>query len=196
MTNRVLPRFSRGHVTIMFSSRKSKYPMYLESHAEYAVALQLELDSSVDSFGSQPFTFEYAVNGKQRMYTPDFLVYRGGRKIYLEIKSAEFASSSSLIRHYDALIQMFAEQDLVLQLTFMDFNSIQVRNSKLLARYVSLDSSCLFTITKQYQGKIVDLQDHSSDWATLLSLVYAAMSQGKIFYDTSELISLDTEVQW
>lgn len=57
-----------------------------ESKLERDFIYLLEFDPDVVSYREQPMRIIYALNGKQRRYTPDFLVLRKEKKQLIEVK--------------------------------------------------------------------------------------------------------------
>lgn len=61
-----------------------------ESWAERALLLRLERDRSVLDYGSQPERFEYRDDqGRRRTYTPDFIVWRTGKRVEIHEVTVE-----------------------------------------------------------------------------------------------------------
>lgn len=80
----------RRHRPIEFQSLKLARPVFVDSHLEYLFAIWLEYEKTVDSYQEQPFQIQYEDNGKQRHYTPDFLV-RGHQGDYVvEVKLQKY----------------------------------------------------------------------------------------------------------
>ena len=62
-----------------------------ESFLERSLLLRLDRDATVKDFGSQPETFHFSdEHGKQRAYTPDFIVWRDNESV--EIHEVTLAS--------------------------------------------------------------------------------------------------------
>lgn len=78
----------RPWVTGVFPSRKTGRPIEYESMNEAALIKEMEVDPGVRDFRSQAVRFTFAIDGKQRHYTADFLRLRNDNSIeVIEIKS-------------------------------------------------------------------------------------------------------------
>jgi hypothetical protein len=72
-----------------FPSLKMGQLVWWESQIERDYIYLLEFDPDVISYEEQPLRISYHFNGKERRYTPDFLVKRSDRTIIVEVKPEE-----------------------------------------------------------------------------------------------------------
>ena len=193
MTKRKLPKYNRGRPTIQFSSRKSSLVQYFESYAELAQALKMDFDPSVDSFEAQPDTFDLICDGVERGYTPDFVVFQNGVPKYLEVKPKALESNSFLRSDLKKLKAGMFDLGHNLEVIYTDYSSIEVINLKRLSRYRDLDPFNFLYRKASFEGSIAQLligEKHLD----VLPLVYAAMFTGKIRFDISKPLNLETVI--
>jgi len=74
-----------------FPSLKMGRLIWWESQIERDYIYLLEFDPAVISYEEQPLRISYYLNGKERRYTPDFLVRKAGKKLIIEVKQEEEA---------------------------------------------------------------------------------------------------------
>jgi len=80
-----------GHNLRGVMTNKAGRLVQFESFLERVLLLRLDRDRTVKDFGSQPETFRFSdEHGKQRAYTPDFIVWRDNESV--EIHEVTLAS--------------------------------------------------------------------------------------------------------
>lgn len=108
---RKLDRYSRVKPTIYFHSLKSRSHQFCESQTEVSAALDREFDPNVDTYVTQPESFEYKFLGKTRRYTPDALVKNAdGSFFYEEVKPYERTQCPKFKAKMAYLQPLFLEQ--------------------------------------------------------------------------------------
>lgn len=95
-----------------YSSVKNGRMIHWESKLERDQIVLLEIDPDVIAYAEQPTPFRYQADGKQRKYTPDFLVRSHDGDLVIEVKASKFAESQEWMRHLDFLSQLIAEHGL------------------------------------------------------------------------------------
>src|SRR5947209_3693432 len=74
-----------------FPSHKMRRLICWESQIERDYIYLLEFDPAVVSYAEQPLRISYHLDGKERHYTPDFLVKRVDKNLIVEVKQVEEA---------------------------------------------------------------------------------------------------------
>jgi len=87
MGSRYQTKYSVNKYIEFFNSLLNRNFQRLDSYTERKYALTLEFNSEVKQYQSQPFTLNYVDSlGKERQYTPDFLVQEPDGLVVYEIK--------------------------------------------------------------------------------------------------------------
>lgn len=88
----------RHYITGTHHSPKCPTPINYRSGWEYTVALYLDQDPNVLSYEYESINIRYAIAGRYRTYTPDFLIlYKDGKKVIAEIKRADKLTDRKVI---------------------------------------------------------------------------------------------------
>ncbi|WP_175488787.1 TnsA endonuclease N-terminal domain-containing protein [Modicisalibacter muralis] len=167
----------------------------VESSLEFDVCFHFEYTSSISSYEAQPEGFYYSFQGKQRPYTPDFLVIDkvyGSKfieiKFYSELEDEEFREKFRC-RQKSAL-------DHGLPLLLVTDEKIRITpvlsNLKLLHRYSGLKSltplhlTMLDIVRKSGKVRVRDLAQETGQPSSLvLSSVISWLAVGEINSDLS-----------
>jgi hypothetical protein len=103
---------------IRFTSVKNRATFQCDSRWESDFLIDLEFDSSVKQYATQPTSFTYDYKGKKRRYTPDVALKRQNGKIeHVEVKDATYAHSPELqdkIAYLSNLLQIYQNSSLTL----------------------------------------------------------------------------------
>ncbi|NVJ64761.1 MAG: hypothetical protein HWD84_11120 [Flavobacteriaceae bacterium] len=82
---------------LRFTSVKNRATFQCDSRWESDFLIDLEFDSSVKRYATQPTSFTYDFKGKQRRYTSDVVLMRQNGKVeHIEVKDAAYADSPEL----------------------------------------------------------------------------------------------------
>lgn len=86
---RIIPRNHRTLTGFIHGSNDGLYSGF-ESSLERDALILIEFNTSITRYLSQPRSFNYFHDKKNRKYTPDiFIEYDNGRKLYIEVKYRE-----------------------------------------------------------------------------------------------------------
>ncbi len=106
-------RRKRHYITGIHHSPKCSTPIKYRSGWEYTVALYLDQDPNVLSYEYESINIRYAVAGKYRTYTPDFLIlYKDGKKVIVEVKRADKLTDRKVIAKATATRKWLKENKL------------------------------------------------------------------------------------
>jgi|SRR5215213_8496013 len=93
-----------------FPSLKNKSTVWFESHLERDFIYLIEFDKSVTKYQEQPFKVKYFLDGKQRLYTPDFFVEGQTKKQVIEIKPQSKIETEEFIHFSNHMKDFFAKE--------------------------------------------------------------------------------------
>lgn len=93
-----------------FPSIKNKRAVWFESLIERDFLYLIEFDRDVLKYQEQPFKIKYSLNGKKRVYTPDFLIERKEKKQVIEIKPQSKVEKKEFIQFSTFMKDFFAEE--------------------------------------------------------------------------------------
>ena len=193
---RPLTKSSAVKPTILYTSIKSKTPMYIESYTELIFAMKLDQDIGVKYFESQPMSYEIVLNGKARRYTPDFhIIDSNGESTYAEVKSSQYKATDSDIEKFQLLREGFSKVGISFKVILVDFSSQYAKNLMFLNRYKYADHLLIKSKIHYFKGTILDLLNKCNSDDYLCSL-YSCMARGEISYKHNEKISPLMEVSW
>lgn len=103
----------RHYITGIHHSPKCPTPIKYRSGWEHTVALYLDQDPNVLSYEYESINIRYAVAGKYRTYTPDFLIlYKDGKKVIVEVKRADKLTDRKVIAKATATRKWLKENKL------------------------------------------------------------------------------------
>ncbi|MGR3972280.1 Tn7 transposase TnsA N-terminal domain-containing protein [Shewanella sp. 1180_01] len=109
MKPRKIPRHSKVMARIHFHSQKNDSTRFCDSELEVARLLLLEFEDDVIAYNTQPASFTYLINGKNRRYTPDLIISHKHKGVYFEeIKPKDKLGSQKNIEKFDILSKAFA----------------------------------------------------------------------------------------
>ena len=92
----------RHYITGTHHSPKCPTPINYRSGWEYTVALYLDQDPNVVSYEYESINIRYAIAGRYRTYTPDFLIlYKDGKKVIAEIVATRKWLKENKLEDYD-----------------------------------------------------------------------------------------------
>lgn len=101
------------YITGIHHSPKCPTPIKYRSGWEWTVAKYLDQDPEVLSYEYESLNIRYAVAGKYRTYTPDFLVlYKSGKKVIVEVKRADKLTDRKVIAKATATRKWLRENKL------------------------------------------------------------------------------------
>jgi hypothetical protein len=120
-----------------FPSLKMGRLVCWESQIERDYIYLLEFDPAVISYAEQPLRISYHLDGKERYYTPDFLVKRADKSIIVEVKPEEDAQEevNQRLFHIASAICGRDNYEFVLITDTMIRVQPRLDNIKLLTRY-------------------------------------------------------------
>ena len=88
----------RHYITGTHRSPKCPTPINYRSGWEHTVALYLDQNPDVLSYEYESINIRYAIAGRYRTYTPDFIVvYKSGKKVIVEVKRADKLTDRKVI---------------------------------------------------------------------------------------------------
>lgn len=101
------------YITGIHHSPKCPTPIKYRSGWEHTVALYLDQDPNVLSYEYESINIRYAIAGKYRTYTPDFLIlYKDGKKVIVEVKRADKLTDRKVIAKATATRKWLKENKL------------------------------------------------------------------------------------
>lgn len=120
-----------------FPSLKMHRLVWWESQIERDYIYLLEFDPSVISYEEQPLRISYRLNGKERHYTPDFLVKRVNKSLIVEVKPEEEVQKEENQRLFHIAKAICARNNYEFVIVTDKMIRVQPRldNIKLLTRY-------------------------------------------------------------
>lgn len=120
-----------------FPSLKMRRLICWESQIERDYIYLLEFDPAVISYAEQPLRISYHLDGKERHYTPDFLVKRADKSLVVEVKQEEEAQKEENQRRFRIASAICARDNYQFVLVTNKMIRVQPRldNIKLLTRY-------------------------------------------------------------
>jgi hypothetical protein len=120
-----------------FPSLKMGRLVWWESQIERDYIYLLEFDPAVISYEEQPLRISYYLNGKERHYTPDFLVKRTDKSLIIEVKQEEEAQKEENQRLFHIASAICARHNYEFVIVTDKMIRVQPRldNIKLLTRY-------------------------------------------------------------
>lgn len=103
----------KHYITGIHHSPKCPTPIKYRSGWELTVALYLDQDPEVLSYEYESFIIRYAIAGRYRSYTPDFLIlYKSGKKVIVEVKRADKLTDRKVIAKATATRKWLKENKL------------------------------------------------------------------------------------
>jgi hypothetical protein len=107
MEQKLLRRFGKN-TSRYFPSKLNNKTMRAESMFEINGMYFLEFDDSVAQYQSQPSSFVYEDDGKEKRYTPDFLIVKHtGEYQFIELKPYKFTQNNSFLHKHGRLNDYF-----------------------------------------------------------------------------------------
>ena len=101
------------YITGIHHSPKCPTPIKYRSGWELTVAKYLDQDPEVLSYEYESLIIRYAIAGRYRDYTPDFLVlYKSGKKVIVEVKRADKLTDRKVIAKATATRKWLRENKL------------------------------------------------------------------------------------
>lgn len=103
----------RHYITGIHRSPKCPTPITYRSGWEHTVALYLDQNPEVLSYEYESINIRYAIAGRYRTYTPDFIVlYKSGKKVIVEVKRADKLTDRKVIAKATATKKWLKENKL------------------------------------------------------------------------------------
>lgn len=120
-----------------FPSLKMERLVCWESQIERDYIYLLEFDPAVASYAEQPLRISYHLDGKERRYTPDFLVKRADKNLIVEVKREEAAKKEEMQQLFRVVSAICAHDHYEFVVVTDTMIRVQPRldNIKLLTRY-------------------------------------------------------------
>lgn len=120
-----------------FPSLKMGRLICWESQIERDYIYLLEFDPAVISYAEQPLRVSYHLDGKERHYTPDFLVKRTDKSLIVEVKQEDEAQKEENQHLFQIISAICARNNYEFVLVTDSMIRVQPRldNIKLLTRY-------------------------------------------------------------
>jgi hypothetical protein len=104
----------KHYITGIHHSPKCPTPIKYRSGWELTVALYLDQNPEVLLYEYESINIRYAVAGRYRTYTPDFLiVYKDGKKVIVEVKRADKLTDRKVIAKATATRKWLKENKLI-----------------------------------------------------------------------------------
>lgn len=201
MPTKNLDKYSQVKPSIAFCSKKNNQQMFCESRVEYGALLELEFDSSIKRYVTQPDSYSYTRDGHKLRYTPDVLCQGvDGSYWYEEVKNWEGANSEDFEARFLFLTDLFQDEigyPLRLRISEGPHNCAWRGNLQFLYRFLGyafedLVYQSLTTIRKpETVGEV--FQRLGPDKFSLVS-IWAALAQGILEFEPHRKIDLQTEV--
>lgn len=186
----------RGRHVFRMYSKKNGCALKVESYLEYCHACILECDPNVKIFASQPETMNLVIDGKQRRYTPDFLVlYQNGFAEYIEVHPSTLIS-----KNFRQRVEAFSEYSFctvgakIRFVTEEGLCPITRINYQLISKFASMQLS--FDIHKVKLPKSPTFEEliHALSQLTSNSIAeaYHLLTLGIYEFDKTELLKSNT----
>ncbi|HIO29548.1 hypothetical protein [Marinobacter salarius] len=201
MPTKNLDKYSQVKPSIAFPSEKNRRQMFCESRVEVGALLELEFDSSVKRYVTQPDSYSYTRDGHKLRYTPDVLCQGvDGSYWYEEIKNWEGANSKGFEADFLFLNDLFQQEigyPLRLRVSEAPHNCVWRGNLQFLYRFIGhafedLVYQSLTTIRNpETVGEV--FQRLGPDKFSLVS-IWAALAQGLLEFEPFRKIDLQTKV--
>lgn len=103
-------RRSTHRVVGRFQSLKSGRTVHWESQLERDLLVLMEIDPGILEFREQPLTVRFEEGGRERRYTPDFLVRKAHGLHVVEVKPAALAAKPEWQELFARMIEHFAAE--------------------------------------------------------------------------------------
>ncbi|RRQ22250.1 hypothetical protein [Thiohalobacter thiocyanaticus] len=134
---RKVVRRSNPNVTYKYPSIKLRRPVHCESKPEYFSAILHDVAPRVFTFGEQPATLRFRMNGQSRMHVPDLLVETAQGFVFKEVKSMADANDPFIRERTDYLASVLALQGYGCELLVEDEINLEPRisNAMYLQKY-------------------------------------------------------------
>lgn len=199
---RVRNLIHRGAVRPVFKVPSIKMQRVIQCESLLEVDLVHLLDASpfVASFGEQPATFRFFIDGERRWHVPDFRVEQSGRRIYVEVKFKRDVDDYVLAR--TALIQQQIDQEgsAYLLLTEADIRRpYWLANTRQVLRRAChgiTDTQLLGSFERLRRSRSTTFRDWLWDQSQASEAIALAhlLVQGSAYVDMSRPLTLETQV--
>jgi len=194
-------KYSRIKPAIEFYSKKNRGQMFCESRTEVGALYELEFDTTIRRYQTQPDTFSYRRNGCKRRYTPDVLCEgTDGRFWFEEIKSWRGANAPLFQSKHQFLTELFDDVlgvPLKLRLSTAPYNCKWRGNLAFLYRYLGhpfCDTAYSVLGSVREPTTVEGVLDCSHEAKLSLNTVYAGLAQGLLGFDGRQKIGPWTTV--
>ncbi|MBE94712.1 hypothetical protein [Marinobacter sp.] len=201
MPTKNLDKYSQVKPSIAFPSKKNRRQMFCESRVEVGRLLELEFDPTVKRYLTQPDSYSYTRDGKQRRYTPDILCQgTDGTFWFEEVKSWKGANDQSFLEKHQFLTELFADvigHPLRLRISETPYNCAWRGNLQFLYRY--LDHSFSHASYRVMMGirhpeTVRSILQMSSPEQISMQSIFAGLAQGLLSFDRFKKVNLYTNV--
>jgi hypothetical protein len=185
-----------------FPSLKMNRSIWWESQLERDYIYLLEFDPEVCSYMEQPCRIRYVLDGKERSYTPDFLVVRSYVHQIIEVKPEHQAAKEENIALFRVVAPLFQRDGYEFLVVTDAAIRIQPRldNIKLFTKYsrTTIDPqhriACHEFFVGKHKASLGELGQFFSDRGVGMQVVYALAYYGILIIDLMKPISFSSEV--
>lgn len=201
MPTKNLDKYSQVKPSIAFYSKKNRQQMFCESRVEVGALLELEFDSRIKRYVTQPDSYSYTRDGHKRRYTPDVLCQGvDGSYWYEEFKSWEGANSERFEAKFLFLTDLFQREigcPLQLRVSEAPHSCVMRGNLQFLYRFLGhafedLIYQSLTTI--RHPETVGDIFQRLGQGKFSLVSIWAALAQGILDFEQFRKIDLQTKV--
>lgn len=186
----------RNRHVIRYFSRKSGHVVKLETFLELSFACKLECDPDVLTYSTQVETMHLKIEGKNRRFTPDFLIqYRNGHSEYVEIHHSKYTTEEYLAKYNAFRRYCLQETGIDIRLIVSEqLNVMEMKNFELIAASMS-DSIDFDPESVNFPGELTfgELIDGLSCRGTsAVSDAYYLLGNGYFSFRRDEMLTADT----
>jgi hypothetical protein len=191
-----------------FSSAKRRQVQF-ESSLEEGLLYILNFDSDVKSFHDQPIQIKYKDgDGKERTYTPDYLVeYKNRKPVLFEVKKKEFLRKNR--KELEPIFTAASEFASKLSwdfriITDKQINTIYGENVRFLNKYQTYNSELaiinqvISTLSKTKKSTPKELLDRitpdSNQWPAYISAIWTLVMNKRICCNLFRKIHMETPI--
>jgi hypothetical protein len=185
-----------------FPSLKTGKTVWWESQIERDMIYLLEFDNRVSTYREQPLRIHYFLNGKQHLYTPDFLVESRDERRLIEVKPESKATKPEMVVLFHAIAHacLIAGYQFVVMTDTIIRMQPRLKNIKLLWRYsrVPLDAQhfiyCDELMSERTHICLVDAIRFFESKGATRAAVYALLYHGALGVDLFQPINPQTQL--
>lgn len=206
-------RITKSHwsVTGKKPSKKTGKTHRFESTLERDYITLLEFDELVDKYVEQPFTICYFNDGKDRTYTPDFLViYKPSANVKPVLSEIKYRADiqrhfSEYKPRFDAAAKFACESGYQFEvITEEHIRTVQLQNAEFLSRYLhteiddkiaSVLLACLWDLQQSTPETLIKLLENAATCKEeLLYVIWQLVSTRKVSCNLNDPITMDSKI--